>query len=88
MFSPLKVWTSQLSSLLGHQEVELFNNKLRSLNLTGLEELKLSLHMFFGPQEDRVAATVRRIGEGILFYMKCINAIDDLQKNIIIIADC
>ena len=66
MFSPQKVWTSQLSSLLGHQEVELFNNKLRSLNLTGLEELKLSLHMFFGPQEEQVADIVRKICEEIL----------------------
>jgi len=61
MFSDNKVWTSQLSSLLGHLEVEVFSNKLRSLNVTGLEELKLSLEMFFGEQDEEVRDTVGRV---------------------------
>ena len=58
-----KIWTSQLSSLLGHVEVSVFENKLRSLNVTGLDEFRLSLDMFCGEQEEEVADIVRSVGE-------------------------
>ena len=38
-------------------------NKLLSLNLTGLEEFRLSLNMFIGEEEERVTEAVRRVGE-------------------------
>ena len=63
MFSDQKIWTSQLSSLLGHVEVSVFENKLRSLNVTGLDEFRLSIDMFFGEQEEEVADIVRSVGE-------------------------
>ena len=63
IFSDKKVWTSQLSILLGQVEVAGLENKLLSLNLTGLEEFRLSLNMFIGEEEERVTEAVRRVGE-------------------------
>jgi len=46
-FHPRLEWTSQLSPLLGVGEVDKLNVKLRSLNVSGLDRLKLSYKQFF-----------------------------------------
>jgi len=47
LFNPSLDWTSQLSSLLGSGEVEKLDTKLRSLNVTGLDNLQLTYKQFF-----------------------------------------
>lgn len=46
-FHPRLEWTSQLSPLLGTGEVEKLDVKLRSLNVSGLDRLKLNYKQFF-----------------------------------------
>ena len=43
MFSEYKTWKAQLSTLLGDAEVSKFQNKLSSINVTGLDNYKLSV---------------------------------------------
>ena len=56
MFSDYKTWTSQLSTLLGDAEVDKFRNKLSSINVTGLDEIRLGVDLFFNLTESKVAS--------------------------------
>ena len=62
MFSRHKTWTSQLSTLLGEAEVAKLGDKLRSLSVTGLDQVKLSLDMFFTDRSTAEAEMVECIG--------------------------
>jgi len=64
MFSTSMVWTTQLAPLLGAGEVEKLNTKLRTLNVSGLDSLKITFNQFFTPyrviteEEDRRLSTL------------------------------
>ena len=62
MFSRHKNWTSQLSPLIGEAEVAKLGDKLRSLSVTGLEQVTLSLDMFFTDRTSAEAEVVKSIG--------------------------
>jgi hypothetical protein len=47
MFSTNQLWTTQLSTLLGAGEVDKLNTKLRTLNVIGLDSLKMTYRQFF-----------------------------------------
>ena len=47
MFDKNITWTKKLSPLLGVREVEKLNAKLRSLNVTDLDSLRLTFDMFY-----------------------------------------
>lgn len=46
-FNPELLWTEQLTPILGQEEVDKLDNKLRSLNVTGLDQLQLIYNQFF-----------------------------------------
>ena len=54
MFSEYKTWKMQLSTLLGDAEVSKFQNKLSSINVTGLDNFKLGVDVFFNLAESKV----------------------------------
>ena len=54
MFSEYKTWKAQLSTLLGDAEVSKFQSKLSSINVTGLDNYKLSVDGFFNLAETKV----------------------------------
>ena len=54
MFSEYKTWKAQLSTLLGDAEVSKFQNKLSSINVTGLDNYKLSVDGLFNLAETKV----------------------------------
>ena len=56
MFSDYKTWTAQLSTLLGAAEVDKFRNKLSSINVTGLDDIRLGVDLFFNLTESKVAS--------------------------------
>jgi len=69
MFSPSMVWTTQLAPLLGAGEVEKLNTKLRTLNVSGLDCLKITFNQLFTPcrvitedEEKRLPLLVEDIG--------------------------
>ena len=64
MFNKNITWTKQVSPLLGGREVEKLDAKLRSLNMTDLDSLRLSFNMFFPnrQQKDTVGDLVVTIG--------------------------
>ena len=64
MFDKNITWTKQLSPLLGVREVEKLDSKLRSLNVTDLESLRLTFDMFFPnhQQMETLGDLVVRIG--------------------------
>merc|ERR1712013_142560 len=69
MFSPSMVWTTQLAPLLGAGEVEKLNTKLRTLNVSGLDCLKITFNQLFPPcrvitedEEKRLPLLVEDIG--------------------------
>ena len=53
MFSLDMPWTSQLSPILGAREVQKLDFKLKSLNVTGLDNLCLNIGMFFTAQHQQ-----------------------------------
>ena len=62
MFSTNQLWTTQLSPLLGAGEVDKLNTKLRTLNVTGLDTLKMTYRQFFnmrtfGTEEEEIRFT-------------------------------
>ena len=61
MFSECKTWTSQLSTLLGDAEVSKFQNKLSSINVTGLDNFKLGVDVFFSLAESKVGILKERL---------------------------
>jgi len=52
-FNPDLQWTEQLSPLLGQEETDKLDNKLRSLNVTDLDDLHLSYLQFFPNYQHR-----------------------------------
>ena len=62
MFSRHKTWTSQLTTLLGEAEVAKLGDKLRSLSVTGLDQVTLGLDMFFTDRSPAEAELVKCIG--------------------------
>merc|ERR1719150_1968139 len=52
-FNPDLQWTEQLSPLLGQEETDKLDNKLRSLNVTDLDDLHLSYLQFFPSYQHR-----------------------------------
>jgi len=52
-FNPDLQWTEQLAPLLGQEETDKLDNKLRSLNVTDLDELHLSYLQFFPSYQHR-----------------------------------
>merc|ERR1719479_475073 len=50
MFPLHMQWTMQLSPLLGELEVEKLDTKLRSLNVTGIDNLHLDYNQFYNVQ--------------------------------------
>ena len=73
MFDKNITWTEQLSPLLGAREVQKLDAKLRSLTVTGLDSLHLTLDMFFpAQQENTVGGLVVRVGSwarvGMAFF--------------------
>ena len=70
MFSEYKTWTSQLSTLLGDAEVCKFQNKLSSINVTGLDNFKLGVEVFFNLAESKVGKLLgMRLAIGCFFRM-------------------
>ena len=65
MFSDYKTWTSQLSSLLGDVEVDKFRNKLSSINVTGLDDIRLGVDLFFNLTESKVASDFLKPEQGL-----------------------
>ena len=62
MFSTNQLWTTQLSPLLGAGEVDKLNTKLRTLNVIGLDSLKMTYRQFFnmrtfGTEEEEIRFT-------------------------------
>merc|ERR1712038_1604548 len=59
-------WTTQLTPILGAEEVEKLNTKLRTLSVSGLDSLSMTYTQFFrtqeGEEERRVATLVEDIG--------------------------
>ena len=66
MFSEYKTWKAQLSTLLGDAEVSKFQNKLSSINVTGLDNYKLSVEGFFNLAETKVGS------DGINWLSNCL----------------
>jgi len=65
MFSTKMPWTTQLTPILGAEEVEKLNTKLRTLSVSGLDSLSMTYTQFFRTQEEeegRVARLVEDIG--------------------------
>jgi len=66
MFSTKMPWTTQLTPILGAEEVEKLNTKLRTLSVSGLDSLSMTYTQFFrtqeGEEEGRVATLVEDIG--------------------------
>jgi len=52
-FNPDLQWTEQLAPLLGQEETDKLDNKLRSLNVTDLDDLHLSYLQFFPSYQHR-----------------------------------
>ena len=67
MFSDYKTWTSQLSTLLGDAEVDKFRNKLSSINVTGLDDIRLGVDLFFNLTESKVASDCLKPEQGQYF---------------------
>ena len=68
MFSEYKTWKAQLSTLLGDAEVSKFQNKLSSINVTGLDNYKLSVDGFFNLAETKVGVC----NDGIYWLSNCL----------------
>ena len=68
MFSEYKTWKAQLSTLLGDAEVSKFQNKLSSINVTGLDNYKLSVDGFFNLAETKVGVS----SDGIHWFSNCL----------------
>ena len=68
MFPLHMQWTMQLSPLLGELEVEKLDTKLRSLNVTGIDNLHLDYTQFFPVQcssdqdRERLLRLINNIG--------------------------
>ena len=67
MFPVHLQWTMQLSPLLGELEVEKLDTKLRSLNVTGIDNLHLDYGQFFTVQasegeSERLVKLINNIG--------------------------
>ena len=67
MFPVHMQWTMQLSPLLGELEVEKLDSKLRSLNVTGIDNLHLDYGQFFNVQSseldsERLLRLINNIG--------------------------
>ena len=68
MFPLHMQWTMQLAPLLGELEVEKLDTKLRSLNVTGIENLHLDYTQFFTLQcssdleRERLLRLINNIG--------------------------
>merc|ERR1712168_1055394 len=52
MFSTKMPWTTQLTPILGAEEVEKLNTKLRTLSVSGLDSLSMTYTQFFRTQEE------------------------------------
>ena len=53
MFDLGITWTTQLSTILGAKEVQKLESKLKSLNVTGLDNLCLNIGLFFTAQHQQ-----------------------------------
>merc|ERR1719410_1465284 len=66
IFNPDLFWRDQVAILLGIEEVDKLDRKLKTLNVSGLDDLKIEyVHMFTSPhitQSDSFLDTVRDIG--------------------------
>jgi len=65
MFSTKMPWTTQLTPILGAEEVEKLNTKLRTLSVSGLDSLSLTYTQFFRTQEEEEDGRVTRLVEDI-----------------------
>ena len=83
MFPLHMQWTMQLSPLLGELEVEKLDTKLRSLNVTGIEQLHLDYTQFFTVQcssdqeRERLFRLINNIGswqQVSLSVLSCLSA--------------
>ena len=64
LFAMDMTWTKQLSLLLSAKEVDKLDVKLRSLNVTGMDNLCLTYNMVFSTlkQEDTIMKLMVKIG--------------------------
>lgn len=61
MFSTKMLWTTQLTPILGAQEVEKLNTKLRSLAVSGLDSLSMTYTQLFQTQADDTEEKTRLV---------------------------
>merc|ERR1711872_944632 len=61
MFSTKMLWTTQLTPILGAQEVEKLNTKLRSLAVSGLNSLSMTYTQLFQTQADDTEEKTRLV---------------------------
>ena len=79
---------AQVAILLGIEEVEKLDRKLKTLNVSGLDDLKIEyVHMFTSPtitQSDSFLDTVRDIGSWPqvvnIYYLVCAKIFSKLLK--------
>ena len=60
MFPTSMLWTTQLTPILGAGEVDKLNTKLRTLNVNGLDSLRMTYQQFFKTETFRTAEEEQR----------------------------
>ena len=63
MFPTSMLWTTQLTPILGAGEVDKLNTKLRTLNVNGLDSLRMTYQQFFKTETFRTEEEEQRFSQ-------------------------